>query len=136
MRVQHSNQSEAPSSDVRFRPAGLQRGASHDHPVLRRALDAHQGDRPLDQGGLAHGRSGRGSNGARTPLVRFSSGFLGDAREAGVTAPQVRAALGSGVRERCWDGCLLVHDWFQGVELKLDPTGRFGLALRRTHAVN
>ena len=89
------------------------------HPVLVRALDAHRGD-------LA------ASSGVRPGGLRFSDGFLGDARRAGLTAGDVKEVLASGVRRRCWDGCLAVHDWLQGVELTLDPTGRFGLSARRT----
>jgi hypothetical protein len=106
-----------------------------NHPVLKRALEAHRGDQ-VNSAGVSAPQVSLDSPGACSRLVRFSKGFLGDARRAGLTAPEVRAALGSGVRERCWDGCLLVQDWFQGVELKLDPSGRFGLTVRRTHAVN
>lgn len=131
MRLHDSTDPRLPTSDPALAPGRSAESVS-DHPVLKRALEAHRGDQ-LDS---IRGSQDRAPEGARSRLVRFSNGFLGDARRAGVTAPEVRAALGSGVRKRCWDGCLLVQDWFQGVELKLDPSGRFGLAVRRTHAVN
>ena len=134
MRLPDSTNSQVPLPDSSGRPDAAEMAAS-SHPVLRRALEAHRGDQ-VRPSGVDGGRGALSSEGARSRLVRFSSGFLGDARRAGLTAPEVRAALGSGVRKRCWDGCLLVQDWFQGVELKLDPSGRFGLAVRRTHAVN
>ena len=101
------------------------------HPVLKRALEAHRGDQASHRTFVqARGVDGD-TTGARTRLLRYSEGFLGEARRHGVTASEVRSALGSGVRTRSWDGCLLVQDWFQGVELTLDPSGRFGLGVRR-----
>ena len=105
-------------------------GDDGTHPVLKRALEAHRGDQST------LGRSITPSMGVRTPPLRYSEAFLGEARREGVTASEVRAALGSGRRTRSWDGCLLVQDWFQGVELTLDPSGRFGLGVRRTDSVN
>ena len=106
------------------------------HPVLHRALEAHRGDVLSGHSGQGSTGLDMGANGARSRLLRYSSGFLGEARRAGVTASEVQTALGSGVRRRSWDGCLLVQDWFQGVELKLDPSGRYGLGVRRTDTGN
>ena len=102
-------------------------GAFRDpHPVLRRALEAHQDDlrvsSRLPRSGTVEAPSKR---------LRFSDGFLGDARRAGLTAQEVSEAVTSGMRRRCWDGCLAIRDWYQGVELTLDPSGRYGLSIRR-----
>ena len=113
--------------------SGAEKGA---HPVLQRALEAHRGDELAHRRSSPSSRLAPGSGGARTRLVRYSTSFLGEARRAGVTALEVRAALGSGVRTRSWDGCLLVQDWFQGVGLKLDPSGRYGLGVWRTDTGN
>lgn len=132
MRRSQSDTSPRPSAV----PLPAPEAGDHGHPVLDRALEAHRGDQrtfaaPLHASGVSSDTSG-----ARIRLLRYSEGFLGDARRAGVTASEVRSALGSGVRTRSWDGCLLVQDWFQGVELTLDPSGRFGLGVRRTDLAN
>lgn len=65
------------------------------------------------------------------PNFLFSTAFMGEARRAGVSEHDLRSTLGSGSRRRQWDGCVLVRDWFLGVELELDPTQRFGIAVRQ-----
>jgi hypothetical protein len=95
------------------------------HPVVSRAREAYRNDQAgralvdLDQVG------------SRRHQITYSTGLIGDAHAQGVSEADVRAALGSGRRERRWDGCLIVRDWFLGLEVQLDPSGQFGMGLRR-----
>lgn len=110
------------------RPSQLSHsGRDCRHPVVTRALEAHHDDLK------AHAR-GAGAVSLETgppPNFQWSTAFLGEARRAGVSEHDLRSTLGSGLRRRRWDGCVLVLDWFLGVEIKLDPTERFGIAIRR-----
>ena len=113
-----------PSSHIQSTPSTLQDDLDR-HPVVSRAREAYRNDElggaiALDSQDSDH----RGS-------ITYSTGLIGDARAQGVSEADVLAALGSGRRERRWDGCLIVRDWFLGLEVQLDPTGQFGMALRR-----
>lgn len=96
-------------------------------PSVFRALEAYKGD------GSAPGLSADPMvlDAAPAPTFHCSSAFLSDARRVGVNEESLLAAIGSGSRKRQWDGCVLVRDCFIGVELRLDPTERFGIAIRR-----
>ena len=95
------------------------------HPVVSRAREAYRNDQigisspGKDQATCCRGR------------ITYSTGLIGDARAQGVSEADVRAVLGSGRRERRWDGCLIVRDWFLGLEVQLDPSGQYGMGLRR-----
>ena len=128
------NQSSSQSTHPAHESTAI--GGEGNHPVLIRALEAHRGDQLGSRSSTPVIGSDPCATGTRTRLLRYSTSFLGEARREGVTASEVRAALGSGVRTRSWDGCLVVQDWFQGVELTLDPSGRFGLGVRRTDPGN
>ena len=65
------------------------------------------------------------------PPLECSGAFLSEARRAGVSQDSLVAALETGRRQRQWDGCVVVLDWMTGVELRLDPSERFGIAVRR-----
>ena len=112
------------NSRIQSTPSALERDLDR-HPVVARAREAYRNDElggaiALDDQDSAH----RGS-------ITYSTGLIGDARAQGVSEADVLAALGSGRRERRWDGCLIVRDWFLGLEVQLDPTGQFGMSLRR-----
>ena len=95
------------------------------HPVVSRAREAYRDD----QLGVSRARHDQA-----TPCrgqITYSTGLIGDARAQGVSEADVLATLGSGRRERRWDGCLIVRDWFLGLEVQLDPTGQYGMGLRR-----
>ena len=95
------------------------------HPVVSRAREAYRNDQigvcsaKNDQATCSRGR------------ITYSTGLIGDARAQGVSEADVLAVLGSGRRERRWDGCLIVRDWFLGLEVQLDPSGQYGMSLRR-----
>ena len=95
------------------------------HPVVSRAREAYRNDQigvstsKKDQATCFRGR------------ITYSTGLIGDARAQGVSEADVLAVLGSGRRERRWDGCLIVRDWFLGLEVQLDPSGQYGMRLRR-----
>jgi len=95
------------------------------HPVVSRAREAYRND----QAGLALVDLDQVSSCRHQ--ITYSTGLIGDAHAQGVSEADVRAALGSGRRERRWDGCLIVRDWFLGLEVQLDPSGQFGMGLRR-----
>jgi hypothetical protein len=95
------------------------------HPVVFRAREAYRND----QAGLAVVDLDQVTSCRRQ--ITYSTGLIGDAHAQGVSEADVRAALGSGRRERRWDGCLIVRDWFLGLEVQLDPSGQFGMGLRR-----
>ena len=103
------------------------------HPVIDRAAHAHHDD--LVRFRVARPRIlATEVPATRVPAPRtlhWSPEFLGEARRAGVSELDLRATLGSGKRHRRWDGCVLVSDRFLGVEVQLDPTERFGMAVRR-----
>ena len=97
-------------------------------PSVRRALEAHQDDVSAASRGLT---DRTGLEAAPVPPCHCSKAFLSEARRVGVSEESLREALGSGSRNRQWDGCVLVQDWVTGVELRLDPTERFGISVRR-----
>lgn len=103
----------------------LERRELETHPVVVRAREAYKND--LIGASLSESEP--------VALCRrqitYSTGLIGDAHEQGISEADVRAALGSGRRERRWDGCLIVRDWFLGLEVQLDPSGQFGMSLRR-----
>tara|TARA_B100001059_G_scaffold3823_1_gene3133 strand:+ start:769 stop:1224 length:456 start_codon:yes stop_codon:yes gene_type:complete len=95
------------------------------HPVVSRAREAYRNDQigvSPSMGDQATSCRGR---------ITYSTGLIGDARAQGVSEADVLAVLGSGRRERRWDGCLIVRDWFLGLEVQLDPSGQHGMRLRR-----
>lgn len=102
-----------------------QHGRIDGHPVVSRAREAYRNDQigvsapKRDQATSTRGR------------ITYSTGLIGDARAQGVSEADVLAVLGSGRRERRWDGCLIVRDWFLGLEVQLDPSGQHGMRLRR-----
>lgn len=95
------------------------------HPIVFRAREAYRND----QAGLSVAKLDQATSCRRQ--ITYSKGLIGDAHAHGVSEADVRAALGSGRRERRWDGCLIVRDWFLGLEVQLDPTGQFGMGVRR-----
>ena len=104
----------------------LQRSSEVEgHPVVFRAREAYCND----QAGLAVVDLDQVTSCRHQ--ITYSTGLIGDAHAQGVSEADVRAALGSGRRERRWDGCLIVRDWFLGLEVQLDPSGQFGMGLRR-----
>ena len=95
------------------------------HPVVSRAREAYRGD----QIGISLPKLDQTTSCRHQ--IKYSTGLIGEAQAHGVTEADVKAALGSGRRERRWDGCLIVRDWFLGLEVQLDPTGQYGMHVRR-----